>query len=119
MHEADATPQPSDKATALARVIVVIAALTTIGATWALGVSDKEACSEAFGVTSFDGRTLTICNWVAWFTAMQVLAALVVLVVSLRDIRRHQTLRRVPLYLGFFAVTLACYVAPSISFGFR
>jgi p-aminobenzoyl-glutamate transporter AbgT len=119
MQQPETARRPTKDATALARVIVVVAAIVGVGVTWTLGASDKEVCSEAFGVTRFDGRTLTVCNWVAWFTAIEILITLVVLVASLRDIRRHRTLRRMPLYLGLFAVALACYVVPSISLGFR
>ena len=84
-----------------------------------LGVSDKETCSEAFGVTQFDGKTLTICNWVGWFQGFQAVTTLIVLMLSLRDIRLHGTLRRVPFYLVLFVVAVGCYVLPSISLGFR
>ena len=123
MHEAEAETEAIEAArgnsTTLARAVVVLAAVAAAGITWVLGVGDKETCSEAFGVTQFDGRTLTICNWVGWFLAIEVLATLVVLLVSLRDIRRHGTLRRVPFYIVLFAFALACYVMPSISLGFR
>jgi hypothetical protein len=119
MQQAEASVAVRGNATAVARVIVFTAAVTAIGATWVLGVKDKETCSEAFGVTRFGDRTLTICNWVGWFSAIQVIATLVVLLVSLRDIHRHGTLRRVPFYMVLFAVALACYVVPSISLGFR
>ena len=119
MPEELASDASQGDSTTLARVFVVLAALVAVGATWVLGVADKETCSEAFGVTQFDGRTLSICNWVGWFFAIEVLATLVVLVVSLRDIRRHGTMRRVPFYTLLFAVALAFYVVPSISLGFR
>ncbi|MCX6521886.1 MAG: hypothetical protein NTZ21_14610 [Actinobacteria bacterium] len=119
MKQAEASAAGRGNATAVARVIVFTAAATAIGAAWVLGVSDKETCSEAFGVMRFGSRTLAICNWVAWFLAIVVIATLVVLLVSLRDINRHGTLRRVPFYLLLFAAALACYVVPSISLGFR
>ena len=119
MEQADASVAVQGNATAVARVIVFTAAVTGIGAAWVLGVSDKETCSEAFGVTRYGSRTLSICNWVGWFLAIEVIATLVVLLVSLRDIHRHGTSRRVPLYMALFAAALACYVVPSISLGFR
>ena len=120
MQEAEkSVAAPGNSTAALARGIVFFAAIAAVGTTWVLGVSDKETCSEAFGVTQFDGRNLTICNWVGWFLAIEVLATLVVLLVSLRDIQRHRTLRRVPFYIVLIAIALACYVVPSISLGFR
>lgn len=103
----------------LARAVVVLVAIAAVGTTWVLGVSDKETCSEAFGVAQVDGTTLTICNCVGWFLAVEVLVTLAVLVGSLRDIHRHNSMRRVPLYIVLFATALACYVVPSISLGFR
>jgi hypothetical protein len=115
MKQADASVAMQGNATAVARVIVFAAAVTAIGAAWILGASDKETCSEAFGVTQHGSRTLIVCNWVGWFLAIEVMATLVVLLVSLRDINRCGTLRRVPFYMALFA----CYVVPSISLGFR
>ena len=46
-------------------------------------------------------------------------ATLVVLGVSLRDIHRHGTLRRVPFYVVLFALALARFVVSSIPLGFR
>lgn len=119
MKQAEARLAARGNTTAVARVIVFTAAIAAMGAAWVLGVSDKEACSEAFGVTLYGNRTLSICNWVAWFLAIEVIATLVVLLLSLRDINRRGTLRRVPVYMAFFAAALACYVVPSISLGFR
>jgi hypothetical protein len=119
MEQADTGVSTQGKATAVARVIVFTAAVTAIGTAWVLGVSDKETCSAAFGVTQFGSRTLAICNWVGWFLAIEVMATLVALLVSLRDINRCGTLRRVPFYMALFAAAVACYVVPSISLGFR
>lgn len=119
MEQAGASVAVQGNASAVARVIVFTAAVTAIGAAWVLGVSDKETCSAAFGVTQYGSRTLTVCNWVGWFLAIEVMATLVVLLVSLRDINRYGTLRRVPFYMALFAAAVACYVVPSISLGFR
>lgn len=119
MQEPQRSVAAAGNSAAVASGIVSLAAIAAVGTTWVLGVSDKETCSEAFGVTEFDGRSLTVCNWVGWFSAIEVLATVVVLLVSLRDIRRHATLQRVPLYIVLFALAIACYVVPSISLGFR
>ena len=103
----------------ISRGIIAFAAVGAVLFTSVLSFGDSESCSEAFGVTQFDGKSLTICNWVGWFEGLQFVTTLIVLLWSLRDIGRRRTLRRVPLYLALHLVSVGCYVVPSISFGFR